>query len=157
MHHHTWFSLCWASNLGLPACQASTAPAESHPWLRTLLIDYKRAHAHRCARCVFACGLSPFMASHFVPAVFKNHWMAFPKKETITISQLLHGEDAYKQINVKWTSKKQVWWYMLVILVLQRLKQENHWFKDNLGYKVRSCLKQNETKQITCHKGGGKS
>jgi hypothetical protein len=35
-----------------------------------------------------------------------------------------------------------MWWYMPVILALQRLRQEDQEFKTILGYVVRSCLEK---------------
>jgi hypothetical protein len=40
----------------------------------------------------------------------------------------------------------QVWWYMPVILALEKLRQENHDFKAKLGYMAKHCP-QAKTKQ----------
>jgi hypothetical protein len=40
-----------------------------------------------------------------------------------------------------------VQWYTPIIPALKRLKQENHEFKDNIGYIVRHCLKKKKGKK----------
>jgi hypothetical protein len=35
----------------------------------------------------------------------------------------------------------QAWWYMSITPALRRLRMKELNFKDNLGYKARSCLK----------------
>jgi hypothetical protein len=61
--------------------------------------------------------------------------------------------------------KSQAWWYTCVIPAFGRLKQDDHEFKDNLGYLMsfrpscglcymgKPCLKQNKTKRIPSVKG----
>lgn len=57
---------------------------------------------HGCLRFI------PFISLRFVPAVFRNHRVTCPKEEMMAVFQLLHGEDAYRRIDVKETGENQV-------------------------------------------------
>lgn len=59
-----------------------------------------------CTLCMAACGLSPLYL--YVLYQLFLEIIECPKEEMMAVFQLLHGEDAYRRIDVKETGENQV-------------------------------------------------